>query len=57
MLVHSMTHLLVESVDLAARSGGGGILQTLRRAVVGFLVVIWLIGLIMGFALGRVTKR
>jgi len=55
MIVHTLAQMLAATMDLTAR--GGGFLQTLRHAVIGFLVIVWLIGLIMGFVLGRLTGR
>jgi hypothetical protein len=53
IVAHALTHAVAATDFVQA----AGFLQTLRRAVLGFLVVVLLIGVLIGFFIGRAVGR
>jgi hypothetical protein len=48
-----ITHLTADVVALTQYIDAAGLLQTLRNAVLVFLLIVFLIGLMLGFFIGR----
>ncbi|HEY4007090.1 MAG TPA: hypothetical protein VGM60_18155 [Pseudonocardia sp.] len=53
IVTHAMSQVLALSDHLQA----AGILQTIRRAIFGFLAIIFVIGGIVGFFIGKAFGR
>jgi hypothetical protein len=52
-----VTHVLAQIAFAADHIEAAGLLQTIRRAVLGFLLFVFLLGGLVGFFIGRAFGR